>query len=127
MDSVFVLNCGGGIQADTYRLLQPEFPVETLRAFDGELQGGLKFGPGKKTDDYVMNWTKENQSITWPVRLNEAATYEVSANYIVPESSAGGMFTVNLGSHTLTGEMEVRPGSDRLTWARHAGAGQILR
>ena len=103
VDSVVVLTLAGDIQADTNRLLQPEFPSDTLRTFDGELHGGLKFGPGKKTDDVVMNWTKENQSVTWPARLNEATTYEVFANYDAPEDSAGGTFTVDFGSQKLSG------------------------
>ena len=106
-DSVIILNCEtNDVQADTNRLLQPEFPSETLRAFDGELHGGLKFGPGKKTDDVVMNWTKENQSVTWSVRLEKAATYEVAANYTAPEGSAGGAFAVSFGSQTLKGEVK---------------------
>src|SRR5665213_1373223 len=112
-DSVIILNCEtNDIQSDTNRLLQPEFPSDTLRAFDGELHGGLKFGPGKKTDDYVINWKQENQSITWPVRLNEAATYEVLANYTAPETSAGGAFVVSFGSQTLNGI--VKPGTNQI-------------
>ena len=106
VDSIIALECVGDIQADTNRLLQPEFPSETLRAFDGELHGGLKFGPGKKTDDVVMNWTKENQSVTWSVRLEKAATYEVAANYTAPEGSDGGAFAVSFGSQTLKGEVK---------------------
>jgi alpha-L-fucosidase len=106
VDSVVVLNCGGGIQTETNRLLQPGFPSETLRAFDGELHGGLKFGPGKKTDDVVMNWTKPNQFITWPLRLTEAAAYEVTANYTAPEGADGGAFAVSFGPQTLPGEVK---------------------
>jgi alpha-L-fucosidase len=102
-DSVVVYNCDGGIQTDTNRLLQPEFPSDTLRAFDGELAGGLHYGPGKKTDDYVLNWTKPDQSVTWPVRLDEPATYEVFVNYDATEDSAGGTFVVSFGSQTLGG------------------------
>ena len=112
IDSVVVLHFGSEIQTDTNRLLQPEFPSETLRAFDGELHGGLKFGPGKKTDDVVMNWTKENQSITWPVRVNEAAAYEVSVNYTAPEDSSGSTFMVSVGSQDLKGE--VKPGTNQI-------------
>jgi len=111
VDSVVVLQCDGDIVADPDRLLQPEFASETLRAFDGGLHGGLKFGPGKKTDDVVMNWTKTNQSVTWPVRLTEAVTYEVLVNYSAPEAPAGGTFTVSFGPHTLAGE--VKPGTDQ--------------
>ena len=112
IDSVVVLHFGSEIQTDTNRLLQPEFPSETLRAFDGELHGGLKFGPGKKTDDVVMNWTKENQSITWPVRVNEAAAYEVSVSYTAPEDSSGSTFMVSVGSQDLKGE--VKPGTNQI-------------
>ena len=98
---------GAEIAADTNRLLQPEFPSDTLRAFDGELHGkGLKFGPGKKTDDVVMNWTKPDEFITWPVRLEKPATYDVSINYLAPADVAGGAFTVSMGSQNLSGEVK---------------------
>ena len=105
-DSVIVLDCAGDIQTDTNRLLQPDFPSDTLRAFDGDLHGkGLKFGPGKKTDDVVMNWTRTDQFVSWPMRLDEPATYEVSINYIASKASGGGAFKVSLGSQNLTGEV----------------------
>lgn len=97
VDSVLVLLCRGQIQTDPTRLLQPEFPVETLRAFDGELHGGLKFGPGKKTDDVVMNWTKPTQYISWSVRLDKAAAYDVVVNYDADEDSAGNTYTATFG------------------------------
>ncbi|HTB83174.1 MAG TPA: alpha-L-fucosidase [Candidatus Sulfotelmatobacter sp.] len=102
-DTVAVLVFNGEIQTDTNRLLQPEFPVDTLRAFDGELHGrGLKFGPGKKTDDVVMNWTEPDDFISWPVRLNEAVTYEVFIDYLAPDT-CGGAFTVSWGPQILKG------------------------
>ena len=107
VDSVVVVECGiDKLEVDPARLLQPEYPLEVLRAFDGELSGALKYGPGKKTDDVVMNWKKAGQSITWPVRLNTAATYEVAANYNAAEESAGGTFTVSFGSQALTGTVQ---------------------
>ena len=111
VDSVVILDCSGDIQADNRRLLQPEFPFETLRTFDGVLKGGLKYGPGKKTDDYVINWNSEDQSVTWPVRLEKAVTYEVLANYTAPADSAGGTFTVSFGSQSVSGQ--VRAGTDQ--------------
>jgi len=110
VDSVVVVQCDGDIQTDTNRLLQPNFPKEVLRAFDGELHDGLRYGPGKKTDDEVMNWTKPGQSVTWAVRLDEPATYEISADYSVPRSSPGGTFSVSVGSQTVKGE--VKPEAD---------------
>jgi alpha-L-fucosidase len=115
-DTVVVLNCAGDIQTDTNRLLQPEFPLDTLRAFDGELHGkGLKFGPGKKTDDVVLDWTRTNQFVAWLVRAqtNQFTQYEVSVNYDAPAESAGSTFCVlfelgpefkkTMGPETLTG------------------------
>ena len=101
VDSVVVLDGAGAVSADTRRLWQPAYAVETLRAFDGELSHGLRYGPGKKTDDYVINWTKAGQSVGWPVRLREPVTYDVVANYSAPEG-AGGQFTVSFGSQVLT-------------------------
>jgi len=112
VDSVIVLLCADDIQADTSRLLQPEFPLETLRAFDVELHGkGLKFGPGKKTDDMVQNWTKTDEFITWAVRLEKGATYDVAVNYAAGDNSAGNEFAVSLGSQALSGK--VKAGADQ--------------
>ena len=102
-DTVIEIKCDGDIQTDTNRLLQPNFPSDTLRAFDGVLHGKLRHGPGKKTDDYVMNWTSPRESVSWPVRLNEPAKYEVFINYVATEGSAGGKFAVKLGTQTLSG------------------------
>ena len=110
VDSVVVVQCDGEIQTDTNRLLQPEFPTEVLRAFDAELDGGLRYGPGKKTDDEVMNWNKPGQSVSWAVRLDEPATYDVAADYSVPRGGSGGSFSVSVGSQTV--KAEVKSGAD---------------
>jgi alpha-L-fucosidase len=94
VDSVVVLNSEGDIQADTNRLLQPMYPAETLRAFDGELHGGLRFGPGKKTDDVVTEWTKTNQFVTWLVRVEKSISYNVFVNYDADAAAAGNTFTI---------------------------------
>lgn len=111
VDSVVELDCAGPIMTDTNRLLQPEFPNDTLRAFDGDLHGKLRFGPGKKTDDVVLNWTNTNESVTWPVRLEKPVNYEVFANYDAADDSAGGTFTVSFGSKSL--QCTVQPNSNQ--------------
>jgi alpha-L-fucosidase len=126
IDSVIALECEGDIQADTNRLLQPQFPVETLRAFDGELHGkGLKFGPGKKTDDVVLDWTKKDQFISWPVRVetNQFTQYEVSVNYDAPADSAGSTFRVEF---ELAPEFKKAMGPETLTGTVVAGNSQTI-
>ena len=51
--------------------------------------------------------------MTWPVRLNEAATYEVTADYDAEEVSADNTFAVTLGTQMLTGS--VQSGIDKAT------------
>jgi len=101
-DSVVVLGYEPPIQTDTNRLLQPEYASDTLRAFDGKWSAGLRPGPGKKTDDVIQDWTKTNQFVSWSVRLNEAATYNVFINYNTTNSVTN-TFIVNFGSQTLEG------------------------
>jgi alpha-L-fucosidase len=94
VDTVVLLQSEDRTIADTNRLLQPEYPVETLRAFDGELHGGLKFGPGKKTDDVVIDWTKTSQYVSWPVRVGAPTGYDVYVNYDADADSEGNKFAV---------------------------------
>ncbi len=104
VDSVVVLECETNIATDTNFLLQPAMAVNTLRTFDGELGGkGLRFGPGKKTDAYVENWTQTNQFVSWPTRLAAPSTFDVGLLYDAPAASRGGTFTVNIGRQSLSG------------------------
>lgn len=98
-DSVIVVECCGAIETDSTRLLQPAFASDTLRVFDAQLEGkGLKFGPGKTRDAYVLGWSNATQSVVWPVRLNEAAEFELVATYDAEKESAGGTFTAIVGT-----------------------------
>jgi alpha-L-fucosidase len=120
-DSVIVLKFAGDIAADTNRLLQPQFASETLRAFDGELHGGLRFGPGKKTDDVVMNWAATNQFVIWGVRAATQTEYEVIANYDADAASAGNKFTVTF---KLPEKMKLAMAPDSVTGVVKAGKQQ---
>lgn len=107
VDTVIALTCDGNVTTDTNRLLQPAYPVDTLRAFDGDLHGkGLKYGAGKKTTDYLIDWTKPDENVTWPVRLDSDATYSVSVNYDADDNSAGNTYAVSFGAQSLTGTVQ---------------------
>jgi alpha-L-fucosidase len=106
-DSVVVLECAGDITTDTARLLQPSFANETLRVFDAQLHGkGLRFGPGKTRDAHVTGWTKTDEFISWPVRLNSDVTYDVSATYDAEPDSAGNTFALAVSDQQLKGTVE---------------------
>jgi hypothetical protein len=78
----------------------------------------MKFGPGKKTDDVVMDWTKTDQFISWPVRISQAAEYEVIANYDGPAGSAGSTFRV---AFELGSDSKSATASEALTGTVEAG------
>ena len=88
---------------DPARLLSTDVSVDTLRAFDGKLQGGLGFGAGKARDAYVLGWDQASDSVRWPVRLRQPATFEVAIAYDAEAGSAGGTFAVKVGDKTLSG------------------------
>jgi alpha-L-fucosidase len=103
-DQVVVVNCDTEPVCDSSRLLLPGM-TQTLRTFDGQLQGkGIRFGPGKKTDAYVIQWTKLDQSVWWDVRLDEPGTFAISASYDAPDS--GGTYSVKIGDQTLSGTVK---------------------
>lgn len=109
-DSVIALDVVGELLVDPTRLLQPVYGEETLRVFDAELRGrGLKFGAGKVRDAHVTGWVSADQSIVWPVRLNEAANYEVKFIYDADDAAQGAKYEVSFGGQTLNGN--VKPGT----------------
>jgi alpha-L-fucosidase len=111
VDSVLVVECSGAPQADKSRLLISSLR-NTLRVFDGELHGKtIRFGAGKTRDADVENWSNKSDSISWPVRVNESASFELRADYDTPTDSAGSTFTVRLGTNTISGI--IKPGEQR--------------
>jgi alpha-L-fucosidase len=106
-NSVITLEVVGDVVTDATRLLQPEYGRETLRVFDAKLRGkGLRFGAGKVRDAHVTGWMKADQSIVWPVRLNEAAEYEVEIVYDAEVPAAGATFQLVVGGQTLPGTVK---------------------
>jgi hypothetical protein len=110
-DTVIALDIGGEVAVDPARLLSVDVGADTLRAFDGRLRGtGLSFGAGKPRDAYVQGWSRAGDSVGWPVRLNEAAAFDVAVSYDAPPPSAGGAFRVRLGGRSLPGVVQETPG-----------------
>jgi hypothetical protein len=107
MDSVVVLETANpeiAVDASS-RLLAPS-GVNTLRVFDGQIQGKtLRFGPGKSTDAYVSPWSDPTESVSWNVRLLQPADYYVSATYDAEPASAEGMFSLTVAGQTLPGKV----------------------
>jgi alpha-L-fucosidase len=103
--SVVAIECEEAPVTNAHRLLQPGVATETLRVFDGQLQGGtFSFGQGKRTNAYIEKWTLASDKISWPLRALEAGTYEVSAYYDAEQP--GNSFELILGGQRLSGVVE---------------------
>ena len=129
-DSVLVVECAGEPQADPARLLATNLAANTLRGFDAKLEGQLQFGPGKTKDEWVTNWTKKDDAVVWPVRVNSKATFQVALVYDALEATkenrktegdagkeavrvgkgSGGTYVVQCGAQTA--EKKVHGGSN---------------
>ena len=106
-DSVVVVQTEGTAVCDSARLLLVNVATNTLRVFDGEGHGKtLHFGAGKTRDAYVDSWSKANEFMAWPVRLNQPATFEVAVVYDAVAESAGGHYAVSLGQQALHGTVK---------------------
>jgi len=92
-DTVIALECAGEPQADPARLLATHLESNTLRGFDANLIGNLQFGSGKTKDAWVGNWTRQDDAVVWPVRLNARTTFELALVYDAPPDGKGGKVT----------------------------------
>ena len=75
---------------------------------DAELDGnGLKYGPGKRQDAFVMDWKSTDQSIHWPVRITTPGDFELAVTYDADPQAVGGSYRVSLGGNgEAKGEVE---------------------
>jgi hypothetical protein len=114
-DSVVVIEGEEPLVCDPVLLLLPTTATNTLRVFDGERHGKtLHFGAGKTRDAFVDNWSKPSEFMAWPVRLDEAGSFDVSVFYDAADESSASRYIVQVGDERLQGSVEV--GQQR--WAK---------
>lgn len=103
VNTVIVLETEGTVKGDEARLLASK-EENILRAFDAELHGkGLGYGDGKAGKDYVQNWKKQDQWLSWKIRLNEPAVLQVRLQYIKEDAANGSTFTLTAGGRKIEG------------------------
>jgi hypothetical protein len=100
-DTVVVVKVKGAIKANPTRLLALD-QSNVMRTFDGDLHGdGLRYGDGKAFRAYVFDWKDMNQWISWPLRLNAAAEFEVEVKYTTASKDNAGTYQVAVGDQEL--------------------------
>jgi len=83
-DTVIVLEMNGPVKGIKGRLLANNVVENQLLGFDGQAHGKFSYGDGKANRYYAAGFDKPSDSIGWPVRLNEAAVFQVSVRYLAP-------------------------------------------
>lgn len=97
-DTVIVLTFEGPIDAAPGRLLATSAIANRLLAFDAVATPSLTFGDGKTRSYAVSNFKSPADQLTWAVRANDPADFEVSIKY----SAAGdGNYVLSLADESL--------------------------
>ena len=106
VDSVIPFQIKGTPGSDPVRLLSAT-QCNVLGVFDAQsVSPGLTFTDGKAPRAYVQGWTRTDQSVIWPARLNQAAEFEAWAKYSTGSASSHGRFGVEVGGQKLEAEIE---------------------
>lgn len=101
VNSLIALVLGSHVPACPVRLLDRKTP-DILAAFDAELHGkGLGYGDGKPARNHVKNWKDETQWLSWNLRLNAPARYDVYLDYNTATASDSGTVIVKIGDRIL--------------------------
>ncbi len=101
VNSLIALVLGSHVPACPVRLLDRKTP-DILAAFDAELHGkGLGYGDGKPARNHVKNWKDESQWLSWNLRLNDPARYDVYLDYNTATASDSGTVIVKIGDRIL--------------------------
>jgi alpha-L-fucosidase len=80
-DTVIVLEMKDAPKGIKGRLLATNIPENQLLAFDATAHGKFTYGDGKAGRYYAAGFAKEGDELTWPIRVSEPATFEVSARW----------------------------------------------
>jgi hypothetical protein len=104
-DSVVALEMVGNVGGDAVRLLSTT-QDNVLGAFDARVSPALRFTDGKAPHAYVYEWTRTDQSVTWPARLNSTGEFEVWARYSTGTPEIHGKFAIEAGTQRVEGEIE---------------------
>ena len=105
VNTVVVLKLEEPVVAGDIRLLHSDDKNQLL-AFDATLSGdGLKFGGGQSKSYYVYNWLNKIQNLSWDIRLNKSAVFDVTIKYETSAKS-GGTFNLAVNDQILKGTVK---------------------
>ena len=105
VNTVIIVEVVGTVKGDEARLLASK-GENILSAFDAELHGkGLGYGEGKAGKDFLHNWKKQDQWLSWKIRLNEPAVFRLRLKYVKEDAVKGNTFVLTAGKQKIEGRL----------------------
>ncbi|HTQ38600.1 MAG TPA: alpha-L-fucosidase [Pirellulales bacterium] len=98
-DTVVVLEMNGPVKGAKGRLLATNVAENQLLAFDATPHGKFSYGDGKAGRYFAAGFTKAEDYLAWPIRLNAPATFDVSVRYSAGSNTD---LLVEAGDHSVS-------------------------
>ncbi|GGG15067.1 alpha-L-fucosidase [Paenibacillus aceti] len=70
--------------------------INVFRSFDAIVSEGMRYGDGKKGNEYIDHWTSTKQRVTWKIRANHSMRVKLVLKYKALDGM-GGVVQVELG------------------------------
>jgi len=100
-DSVVVLQMDGPVKGSKGRLLATNVKQNQLLAFDADAHGKFTYGDGKAGRYYAQGFNDADDHLSWSVRTNANARFNVSVRYRTETSAK---LTVQVGEQTVSAD-----------------------
>jgi len=107
VNTVIVLECKDSIEADPLQLLVTNIRNNRFHVFDGQLTGkAITYGSGNKKDNYIRTWKGMDCFVSWPVRVNKKANFNLKITYSADETLIGNVYNVQIGEQVFEGTVQ---------------------
>jgi alpha-L-fucosidase len=106
-NTVIALKLYSDVKAKPGRLLATNVTTNRLLAFDavaGSKQ--IRYGDGKQSRYYVAGLQSPADTLTWPVRLNDPAKFDVKLKYSTTNAQQTGTYTLKVDQKILQGTVK---------------------
>jgi hypothetical protein len=106
-NTVIELKLYGAVKAKPGRLLATNVTTNRLLAFDAAANGRrIRYGDGKQARYYVAGLESPSDSLTWPVRLNDPAKFDVTLRYSTSNANQTGSYKLRVDQKILQGTVK---------------------
>ncbi|MCB0634499.1 MAG: arylsulfatase [Saprospiraceae bacterium] len=111
----------GGLQPPPITLGNPNAPETFLPAPEASLEGSVHFKGDGWANDWITGWKTAGDKVSWPVKIDRPATYQLTLYYNLPETGSSPALQISLGDQTMRSTInqafpgQVIPSPDRIS------------